>query len=114
MNGSPKRSETFGRDQRHDEIDAERERDDKTKDGFKHGAGSSSACQQMGVDAHRADQNEAETEIDNVQHGTLLVGVRSLVTRSAVRKGSIGKRMRACKARIKIGTFPLSLAKIAG
>ena len=32
----------------------------------------SRARQRMGINSHHADQNEAEAEIDDVQHGTLL------------------------------------------
>ena len=60
--------EFFGSQQGHDEVDAERQRDGQTEQGFEHGE-ASDAGQSAHIKREQAESGEAEGDKDDVRHG---------------------------------------------
>jgi hypothetical protein len=83
-----RRSEAFGPDQRNEEVNAERERDGETDEGFNHRA-TSDAAEAARKKREQDECAEPNREVKNVEHGGLrnwfqlrdmgLTGVKSLL-----------------------------------
>jgi hypothetical protein len=66
---APSFLEFFGVDQRVEEIDAQQDADRQADDGFDHSPLLLKTAAGVGVDAHQTDQQNADRDVDKIEHG---------------------------------------------
>jgi hypothetical protein len=97
MGGSPQGSEAFGPQQRHHEINAQREGDEETEKRLKHCQAFLKPVEGAGINGKRQKRAAAERQINEIGHVRSPVGTED--------------RLRPCRVRVRLGRWERGIRK---